>query len=97
MIAYNAFYAKRKKEAIELLEWGLSLYPKDANLYDSIGEMEEDAGDIEKAKFYYTRGLSIIESDKNKVSAGTYASKVKWFNNRLDNLQKNNPLPSRPR
>ena len=95
LIAYNAFYAKQKEEAIRLLEWGVSLYPNDANLYDSIGEMEEDVGDIARAQLYYTQGLSIVKSQKDKLPDSTFASKVNWFNKRLDNIQKKHALPPR--
>jgi len=88
LMAYNVFYANRKKEAIQLLEWAISLYPDDANLYDSMGEMQESAGDIEKAKYYYNQGLSTIKSQKNKLSKNTYTSKIKWFSKRLDNIEK---------
>lgn len=53
-----------------------------------MGEMQEDAGNIEKAKYYYNQGLSIIESQKDKLSDNTYTSKIKWFNKRLDKIQK---------
>jgi tetratricopeptide (TPR) repeat protein len=88
IIAYNVFYANRKKEAIQLLEWAISLYPHDANLYDSMGEIQESAGNTEKAKYYYNQGLSTIKSQKDKLSDNTYTSKIKWFNKRLDEIQK---------
>lgn len=87
-IAYNVFYANRKKEATQILEWGILRYPDDSNLYDSMGEIQENAGDIEKAKYYYNQGLSIIKSQKDKLSDKTYSSKINWFNKRLDKIQK---------
>lgn len=87
-IAYNAFFAGRKKDAIEILEWAILLYPDDANLYDSMGEIQQDAGNIEKAKYYYQKGLSVIESQKNELSESTYNSKVKWFKQRMDKIEK---------
>lgn len=89
VMAFNVFYANRKKEAIQLLEWAISLYPKDANLYDSMGEIQESAGNTERAKYYYNQGLSIIKSEKDQLSDSTYTSKIKWFNKRLDKLQQN--------
>lgn len=88
LIAYNAFYSGRKKEAIEILEWGISLFPDDANLFDSLGEIQQDSGNIEKAKFYYEKGLSIIESQKKELPNDIYSSQVKWFNKRLSNISK---------
>lgn len=89
-IAYNAFYADRKKEAIQILEWAISLYPDDANLYDSMGEIQEGAGSIEKAKHFYQQGLSIIELQKNELPESSYKSKITGFKKRLDKIEKNN-------
>ncbi len=88
LMAYNVFYANRKKEAIQILEWAISLYPGAANLYDSMGEMQEEAGNAEKAKYYYALGLSVIESQKDQFSENTYKSKIDWFNKRLEKSQK---------
>lgn len=87
-IAYNAFYAGRKKDAIQILEWATSLYPDDANLYDSMGEIQESTGDIEKAKYYYYQGLSVIELQKNELSESSYKSKIGWFKQRLNKIEK---------
>ncbi len=83
-IAYNAFSAGKKKEAIQLLEWGIALYPDDANLYDSLGEMEQSAGDMEEAKSSYQRGRSVVESQKDLLPGEAYQSKMDWFNKRLE-------------
>jgi len=94
-IAYNAFYADKKKEAIQVLEWAIKLFPDDANLYDSIGEMQESIGNTEKAKDYFNKGLSIIKSQKDELPEETFISKINWFNQRLDNIQKKKAAPGR--
>ncbi len=88
LIAYNAFYAGKKNEAIQVLEWAISLYPDDSNLYDSMGEIQEETGYIEKAKYYYQKGFSVIESQKSELSESTYKSKINWFQKRLDKTDK---------
>jgi predicted alpha/beta superfamily hydrolase len=87
-IAYNSFYADRKKEAIQILEWAISLYSDDANLYDSMGEIQEAAGNFEKAKYYYQQGLSVTELQKDELPESSYKSKVTWFKKRLDKIAK---------
>lgn len=88
LIAYNAFYPGKKNEAIQVLEWAISLYPDDSNLYDSMGEIQQKTGNIEKAKYYYQKGLSVIEFQKTKLSENTYRSEINWFQKRLKELGK---------
>ncbi|MFT3947838.1 MAG: alpha/beta hydrolase-fold protein [Agriterribacter sp.] len=88
LIAYNAFYPGKKNEAIQILEWAISLYPDDPNLFDSMGEIQEKSGNIDKAEYYYQKGLSIAESQKAELSETTYKSKIDWFQKRLAKLEK---------
>lgn len=88
LIAFNTFYAHKINEAIQVLDWAISLYPNDANLYDSMGDIQEAAGNKEKAKYYYQKGLSVIEFQKSELSESTYKSKIRWFKKRLDNIDK---------
>ncbi|MGJ7033128.1 alpha/beta hydrolase-fold protein [Niabella hirudinis] len=87
-IAYNIFSAGKKEEAIRLLEWAVLLYPDNANLYDSMGEMLESTGDLKKAADCYNRGLSIIKAQKDRLSEQTYTSKINWFHKRLAEIHK---------
>jgi predicted alpha/beta superfamily hydrolase len=87
-IAYNTFYTGKKKEAIQILEWALSLYPDDTNLFDSMGEIQESAGNKELAESFYSKGLALTEAQKKEVSEGTYNARVKGFNDRLSHLIK---------
>ncbi|MBL7734687.1 MAG: hypothetical protein JNL51_04460 [Chitinophagaceae bacterium] len=88
IIAYNAFYAGKKDKAIQVLEWAISLYPDDSNLYDSMGEIQEETGNIESAKYYYQKGLSLIESQKSELSETIYKSKINSFKKRQNSLDK---------
>lgn len=55
---------KRKtREAIELFEYQLSLYPKSLNALWRLGEMYRGMGDFEKAKEYYKKFLNIRDID----------------------------------
>lgn len=85
-IAYNTFYAGKKREAIQVLEWAISLYPNDANLFDSMGEIQEEVGNKEQAKYFYSRGLTLTEEQKNELSESTYNDRVKALNKRLSHL-----------
>lgn len=89
-LAYNCFYYERKKDAIDLIEWAIQLYPDDANLFDSLGEFQQDVGNIEKAKYYYSAGLKIIENQKPLMEKKLYQGKIDWFTKRIKDIQVKN-------
>lgn len=89
-IAYNLFYADKKKDALSTLEWALSLYPDDTNLYDSIGEMYQDEKNSKEAISYYSKGMEIIEKEKDLLSPKLYQNKVKWFTERMSKNKSQN-------
>ena len=86
-LAYNCFYTQDKEDAIKLMLWGISMYPGDANLFDSMGEFQQDAGNIAEAKSYYTEGLKIIEKQKPFFQTTTYQEKIKWFTERIKSTE----------
>jgi predicted alpha/beta superfamily hydrolase len=86
LIAYNTFYAGKKSEALQILEWAISVYPNDANLFDSMGEIQESAGNKERAKHFYSKGLALTEEQKNELPESIYTDRVKAFNKRLSHL-----------
>lgn len=82
-LAYNSFYSQNKADAIKILQWGISLYTDDANLFDSMGELQQDSGNMKEAKYYYTQALNIIEKQKPLFQPLTYQDKVNWFTGRI--------------
>lgn len=86
-LAYNSFYANKKTEAIKILEWGVSLYPDDANLFDSLGEMQQDLGNVEEAKKSYTVGLKIIETQRTLLTSAIHKDKFDWFTGRIKSTE----------
>jgi len=60
------YYAGKNNEAIQIFEWALSIYPGNLNLYDSMGEMQENTGSKNLALGYYIKGI-IIGGDKVMV------------------------------
>ena len=85
-IAYNCFYSQKKKDAIEILQWAVSLYPNDSNLYDSMGEIEQGAGNEKEALSFYTKGLEMVELQKLNVPTDTYERLKKGFEDRLKSV-----------
>ena len=82
-LAYNSFYSQNKADAIKILQWGISLYTDDANLFDSMGELQQDSGNMKEAKYYYTQALNIIEKQKPLFQLLTYQDKINWFTGRI--------------
>ncbi len=87
-LAYNCFYSQNKTDAIKIMEWGISLYPDDANLFDSMGEFQQDAGNLKEAKYYYSQALKIIETQKPLFPPTIYQDKINWFNERIKSAEK---------
>ena len=54
---------RKTREAIELFEYQLSLYPKSLNALMRLGETYRGMGDFEKARGYYKKFLGILDTD----------------------------------
>jgi tetratricopeptide (TPR) repeat protein len=64
-IAYQLAGAGRPEEGIELLKLAVELHPREANLYDSIGEFYLNTGQKEKAVEYYRKALEVNPNFEN--------------------------------
>ncbi|HSR18040.1 MAG TPA: alpha/beta hydrolase-fold protein [Ignavibacteriaceae bacterium] len=53
LFAYQVMFEKRVKEALEIFEYNILLYPNSANVYDSYGEGLEADNQLQEAKKYY--------------------------------------------
>jgi len=85
-IAYNCFYSQKNNDAIEVLKWAISMYPDDTNLFDSMGEIEQGAGNVKEALSFYTKGLEIVEQQKANVPIDTYERLKKGFESRIKSV-----------
>jgi len=91
LMGYNCHYLGHDDTAIRIFRRGISVYPDDFNLYDSLGEIEQLSGNIAAARQYYTRGLEIVETQKAALDTETYASLLAGFRSRLQSLVKKSP------
>lgn len=64
-IAYQLAGAGRAEDGIELLKIAVKLHPKEANLYDSIGEFYLNKGDKPNAIEYYNKALEVDPNFEN--------------------------------
>lgn len=88
IIAYNRLYTNKQQEAIAIGKWALSMYPDDSNLYDSVGEFEQEVKNFAEARRYYSEGLQVVEKEKKRLSPEIYNKKTKSFKERLNSLPK---------
>lgn len=91
-MAYNCFYSNKKTEAIALLQWGISLHPDNINLYDSMGEIMQDAGDKTSAEAAYKKGLEVLAKQKDRYDTTKYRTLQEGFQNRLQGLKSANAV-----
>lgn len=76
---YNLLYSKRYKEATDLMAWGISIYPRNTNLYDSMGEIQQIIGDKQAALKYLTDGLTEVKNQKQTLSSKRYEQLIASF------------------
>jgi CubicO group peptidase (beta-lactamase class C family)/Tfp pilus assembly protein PilF len=62
---YSLLEAGQVKEAVEVFKLNVSLYPKSANVYDSLAEAYEEAGDKASAVKNFKRSLELNPKNKN--------------------------------
>jgi CubicO group peptidase (beta-lactamase class C family) len=64
---YRLLEARRIKDAVEIFKLNASLYPESPNVYDSLGEAYENAGDQTDAIKNYKRSLELNPKNDNAV------------------------------
>ena len=83
---YNLFYAKRYQEAIDIFTWALSVYPRNLNLYDSMGEIQQGSGNKQTALKYYMAGLDEVENQERILDNKEYDQLKAGFKRRIKAL-----------
>jgi len=63
-------------EAITLVATGIALYPKEANLYDSMGELQLKKGDKARALASYQKALEVNPNFPNAAAARDVVKKL---------------------
>ena len=75
-VAYQIGNAGMLDEAMSLLSTAIELYPKEANLYDSLGEFQLRKGDKVKALASYQKALEVDPNFSNAVAAREVVKKL---------------------
>ncbi len=86
-MGYNCYYAGRNKEALQIFEWALSIYPDNLNLYDSMGEMQENAGNHHLALTYYNKGLNLLKKQKSNLEPKIYNEQLSYFESKIKSIK----------
>ncbi len=83
---YSCIYEEKFEDAVKVFEWGNSMYPKDANLYDSKGEALEKQGNIVMAKASYKMALETLKKNKSSYSEDNYKYYYNLFKKNYDRM-----------
>jgi len=59
LLGYNLLWREMFGDAIKILELMALEYPESANSYDSLGDAYEQSGDLDRAREFYQKSLSI--------------------------------------
>ncbi len=79
IIGYQLLQADENKKAIEVFEYNVELYPKSANVYDSLGDGFDKIGKKKKALNNYINAVSIAEetNDPNLLAFRNNVERLK--------------------
>jgi predicted alpha/beta superfamily hydrolase len=86
-MGYNCFYAGKNKEAIQIFQWGLSMYPGNLNLYDSMAEIQANTGNRNLALTYYIKGIDVLKKQKPNLDPVIYNSQLSYFEGKLKSIK----------
>jgi CubicO group peptidase (beta-lactamase class C family) len=65
---YRLLASRQLADAIRVLQWNVTAYPQNANVYDSLGEAYMDAGERAMAIKYYRKSLELNPKNDNAVA-----------------------------
>jgi predicted alpha/beta superfamily hydrolase len=85
-LAYTFFYMGKPNDALKILLWAHQLFPKDLNLFDSIGEMYQNLNKKDEARKYYFLLDKNIEEQKGTLKADEYEQLKNGVKSRLNSL-----------
>lgn len=85
---YDCLYYEKNEEALSVFNWAISLYPDNANLYDSTAEAYAKSGDVNEAKRYYQKALDVLENTKNNYDTESYDYYKSMFIKNRDAVEK---------
>jgi predicted alpha/beta superfamily hydrolase len=86
--AYSLDYFEKQKEAIKVLDKAILLFPMDANLHDSKGEMLEKLGEETLANKSYATALKILKQNKSNYDQETYDYYLEMFTKNIGRTSK---------
>ena len=81
-------YSKRNKESIDMMTWGLSYYPHNINLYDSMAEIQNEMGDKQASLKYYTAGLNEVKNQKQTLDPKRYETLIAGYERHIQEVNK---------
>jgi beta-lactamase regulating signal transducer with metallopeptidase domain len=64
-LGYVLLYGDKTKEAIEVFDLNVKMYPESWNTYDSLGEGYLVAGKLDKARKYYEKSIAMNPENEN--------------------------------
>lgn len=84
--AYELSYFEKYDQAIQVIEAGISAYPKDPNLLDSRGEILEEAGRFKEAQASYQKAMTVLEANKSDFTEDMYTYHSETFSKNIKRM-----------
>jgi predicted alpha/beta superfamily hydrolase len=81
-IGYQLLGANQTNEAIDVFKRNIELYPDSVNVYDSLAEAYERAGQFEAAGKNYEKALSLADKNGNREQGQAIRRNLEWVNSK---------------
>lgn len=84
--AYELSYYAKHDDAIQVIEAGIAMYPKDPNLLDSRGEILEEASRFKDAQASYQEAMAVLEANNAIFSEDMFAYYSETFSKNIKRM-----------
>jgi len=96
VVGYNFVEDGKIKDALDIFELAMTLYPESVNTYDSYGETLIKAGKFEKGLNIYTKGYELAKKTGNENAAYMEANLKRFKDGKSKQQQSALPPPPPP-
>ncbi|MEQ9297062.1 MAG: alpha/beta hydrolase-fold protein [Cyclobacteriaceae bacterium] len=89
-MAYQCFWKHKPLEAIEIIEWAITVFPNNDNLYDSRGEFYESIGNNEEARESCEMAIEILRTKEGSMDRDKFQNQLNIYQKNLDRVKAHN-------
>jgi tetratricopeptide (TPR) repeat protein len=88
MFAYECFWDNKPAEALKVINWAISKFPNENNLYDSQGEFYEKLGNLNSAKISFQNAIDVLSKKKQEMDIKAYNETMEFYKGNIQRVSK---------